>query len=115
MKDGCFQGSGVPWACAAAMTSVAASSTTLKLSSSNWRMIAVLPAPGAPVMMNLFIRSVWNVRLAGASRRLVDVRADLVARAIGAAAAHQVPGLEVDRHHKIHEAGEHLLPALVAP
>ena len=34
---------------------LAASSTTLNPSSSNWRMMAVLPAPGAPVMMNLFI------------------------------------------------------------
>src|SRR5690349_15084237 len=33
-------------------TSVAASSTTLKPSKSNWRRIEVLPAPGAPVMMN---------------------------------------------------------------
>ena len=37
------------------MTSVAASSTTLKPSSSNWRTIAVFPAPGAPVMMNLLM------------------------------------------------------------
>src|SRR5262249_5243418 len=52
MNDGSLHGSSVPRACAAAMTSVAASSTTLNPSSSNWRMIAVLPAPGAPVMMN---------------------------------------------------------------
>ena len=55
MKEDWAQGWSVPWVCAAAMTSVAASSTTLKPSSSNRRMIAVFPAPGAPVMMNLFI------------------------------------------------------------
>src|SRR5690348_9512534 len=54
MKDGSFQGSEIPCACAAAMMSVADSSTTLKLSSS-WRMIEVFPEPGVPVMMYLFI------------------------------------------------------------
>ena len=62
MNDGCFQGSSIPRACAAAMTSVAASSTTLKPSSSSWRRMAVLPEPGAPVRMNLLIA----VRLANA-------------------------------------------------
>src|SRR5271169_5763616 len=55
MNEGCLHGSETPCACASAMTSVAASSTTLKPSSSNWRSIAVFPEPGAPVSMNLFI------------------------------------------------------------
>src|SRR5690349_23718197 len=55
MKEGSIQGRSIPRSCAAAITSVAASSTTLNPSSSNWRIIAVFPAPGAPVRMNLFM------------------------------------------------------------
>src|SRR5262249_47894379 len=55
MNEGYLQGSTRPSACAAAITSVAVSSTTLNPSSSNRRIIAVFPAPGAPVMMNRFI------------------------------------------------------------
>ena len=48
------------------MKSVAASSTTLKPSSSSCRSSAVFPEPGAPVKMNLFIQeaafdSAWQV------------------------------------------------------
>jgi hypothetical protein len=51
IKAGFFQGSSMPRAWQFAMMSVAASSTTLKPSSSSCLMMAVLPEPGAPVMM----------------------------------------------------------------
>src|SRR5438270_3624067 len=53
MNPGRVHGSAIPFACHKAMMSVAASSTTLNPSTSSCRMIAVLPAPGAPFTMYL--------------------------------------------------------------
>ena len=63
-NETCFHGSAIPRAWDSAITSVAASSTTPNPSSSSCRRIAVLPEPGVPVRMNLFMNrfapmSVW--------------------------------------------------------